>query len=77
MYAVGIDVSKGKSNVAILTTEGEIIEEPFEIIHDRNGLDYLLEKVKKYEKDEIKFLMEATGHYHLPILNALFRFKKN
>ena len=71
MYAVGIDVSKGKSNVAILTTEGEIIEEPFEIIHDRNGLDYLLEKVKKYEKDEIKFLMEATGHYHLPILNEL------
>ena len=71
MYAVGIDVSKGKSNVAILTTEGEIIEEPFEIIHDRNGLDYLLEKVKKYKKDEIKFLMEATGHYHLPILNEL------
>lgn len=71
MYAVGIDVSKGKSNISILTTEGEIIEEPFEIIHDRDGLNHLLNKVKKYEKDEVKFLMEATGHYHLPILNVL------
>jgi len=62
MYAVGIDVSKGKSNISILTTEGEIIEEPFEIIHDRDGLNHLLNKVKKYEKDEVKFLMEATGH---------------
>ena len=28
-YGVGIDVSKGKSTIAILSTEGEIIEEPF------------------------------------------------
>ena len=29
MYAVGIEVSKGKSTVSIITTEGEVIEEPF------------------------------------------------
>lgn len=71
MYAVGIDVSKGKSTVSIITTEGEVIEEPFEINHDQEGFDILLSKIKDYKKEEIKFLMEATGHYHLPILNSL------
>ena len=71
MYAVGIDVSKGKSTVAIITNEGEVIEKPFEIIHDQDGFQLLLSKVEKYDKNEIRFLMEATGHYHLPILNSL------
>lgn len=71
MYAVGIDVSKGKSTVAIMTTEGEVVENSFEIEHNQDGLNYLLDKVKDYSKEEIKFLMESTGHYHLPILNAL------
>ena len=71
MYAVGIDVSKGKSTISIITLEGEIIEEPFEINHDQDGIDILLLKIKNYKKDEIKFLMEATGHYHLPLLNSL------
>lgn len=71
MYAVGIDVSKGKSTISIITTEGEIIEEPFEINHDQEGFDILLSKIKNIKKEEIKFLMEATGHYHLPLLNSL------
>ena len=36
-YGVGIDVSKGKSTVAILSVEGKIIEKPFEIAHDIDG----------------------------------------
>ena len=71
MYAVGIDVSKGKSTIAIITLDGEVIEKPFEINHDQEGIDNLLLKVEKYKKDEIKFFMEATGHYHLPLLNSL------
>ena len=71
MYAVGIDISKGKSTISIITTEGEIIEKPFEINHDQEGFNILLSKVERYKKDEIKFLMEATGHYHLPLLNSL------
>lgn len=71
MYAVGIDVSKGKSTIAIITTEGEIIEEPFEIKHNQEGISKLLDKVKQIPKEDVRFLMEATGHYHLPILSAL------
>ena len=70
-YGVGIDVSKGKSTVAILSTEGEIIEEPFEIAHDIEGLTLLEEKVKKLPKEDLKIVMEETGTYHLPVLGYL------
>lgn len=33
MNAVGIDVSKGKSTVAIMRPFGEVIAEPFEVSH--------------------------------------------
>ena len=52
MYAVGIDVSKGKSTISIITTEGEIIEEPFEINHNQEGFDILLSKIKNIKKEE-------------------------
>ena len=71
MYAVGIDISKGKSTVSIITEDGVVIEEPFEIMHDQNGIDILLSKLERLKKDETKILMEATGHYHLPVLLSL------
>ena len=70
-YGVGIDVSKGKSTVAILSVEGEIIEEPFEITHDIDGLRYFEEKLKKLPKEDLKIVMEETGTYHLPVLGYL------
>ena len=70
-YGVGIDISKGKSTVAILSVEGEIIEEPFEIMHDINGLTLLEEKMNKLPKEDLKIVMEETGTYHLPVLGYL------
>ena len=70
-YGVGIDMSKGKSTIAILSVEGEIIEEPFEITHDIDGLEFLEDKLKKLPKDDLKIVMEETGTYHLPVLGYL------
>ena len=70
-YGIGIDVSKGKSTVAILSVEGKIIEEPFEITHDVDGLSLLEEKMKKLPKKDLKIVMEETGTYHLPVLGYL------
>ena len=39
MNAVGIDVSKGKSMVAIIRPFGEIVSAPFEIQHTVNGIN--------------------------------------
>lgn len=70
-YGVGIDISKGKSTVAIMSIEGEIIEAPFEIIHNNEGLDLLEKKIKKINKEYLKIVMENTGTYHLPVLGYL------
>ena len=70
-YGVGIDISKGKSTIAILSVEGEIIEEPFEITHDIDGLEFLEDKLKKLPKDDLKIVMEETWTYHLPVLGYL------
>ena len=53
-YGVGIDISKGKSTIAILSVAGEVIEEPFEINHDMKGLELLEEKIKDISKEDLK-----------------------
>ena len=45
MISVGIDVSKGKSTISIITLDGEVIEEPFEINHDQEGIDILISTI--------------------------------
>ena len=53
-YRVGIDISKGKSTIAIISMEVEVIEEPFEITHDLNRLKALEEKLKNIPKEDLK-----------------------
>ncbi|HBG10758.1 MAG TPA: hypothetical protein DDX68_00375 [Clostridium sp.] len=67
MSAVGIDVSKVKSTVAILSSDGEIIAKPFDIHHVGSDVDNLIKNLYSLQ-DDIKVVMEATGHYHLPVL---------
>ena len=70
-YGVGIDVSKGKSTVSILSIEGEVIEMPFDINHDVEDLEKLDNKLQKFSKEDLKIVLEQTGTYHLPILTYL------
>lgn len=70
MNAVGIDVSKGKSTVAILRPFGEIVAEPFDVIHNAQGLKELVERLKALS-GETKVVMEYTGAYYEPIAQIL------
>ena len=72
MNAVGIDVSKGKSTVAILKPFGEVVRSPFDVTHNEDDLKSLAETIKKL-KGETKVVMEATGNYHQPIAAYLHR----
>lgn len=66
MNAVGIDVSKGKSMIAVMRPGRETVIEPFEIGHtDSELLD--LAKVIQSLDGETRVVMEATGNYHLPV----------
>lgn len=71
MYSVGFDVSKGKSTVAIISIEGEVITKPFEIEHTKSGFQIIENQIKNHPKENIKFIMESTGNYHLPLLNLI------
>ena len=70
-YSVGIDVSMGKSTIAIISTDGEVISEPFEIEHTKSGFNLILEKIKDIPKDNVKFVMESTGNYCKSLLKII------
>jgi transposase len=70
-YSVGIDVSMGKSTIAIISTDGEVISEPFEIEHTKSGFNLVLEKIKDIPKDNVRFVMESTGNYCKSLLKII------
>lgn len=70
MNAVGIDVSKGKSMIAILRPYGEIVSKPFEVHHTSREISSLIEQIKSIE-GESRIVMEHTGHYYEPLAHEL------
>lgn len=70
MNAVGIDVSKGKSTVAVLRPFGEVVASPFDIIHNGTDLQKLVDLIEALP-GESKVVMEYTGTYFEPIAQFL------
>ena len=70
MHTVGIDVSKGKSMIAVMRPGGEEVFKPFEVHHTGHDLTLLSDKLKSLG-GETRVVMEATGSYHLPIARLL------
>ena len=66
MNAVGIDVSKGKSMIAIMRPGKEVVIEPFEVSHTDSELINLAKVIQSLD-GETRVVMEATGNYHLPV----------
>lgn len=70
MNAIGIDVSKGKSTVAVLRPYGEVVVSPFDVAHTGSDLRALADLIKKLP-GETKVVMEATGNYFESIARYL------
>lgn len=70
MNAVRIDISKGKSIIAIMRPLREIVSNPFEISHIPNELNNLANYLKSLE-GETKIIMEYTGKYYQPLAQLL------
>ena len=66
MNSVGIDVSKGKSMIAVMRPFGELVVPPFEIHHTDSELCELT-KLLSGLSGETRVVMESTGNYHLPV----------
>ena len=56
MIWIGIDVSKRKSTVAMMNVMGEILPLPFKVEHPQNGVKELLDLIKDYRKDQVRFM---------------------
>ena len=70
MNSVGIDISKGRSTVAVMRPFGEVVISPFEVCHTDSELSELARRLKSLN-GETRVVMEATGNYHLPVAQAL------
>ena len=70
MNAVGIDVSKGKSMIAVMRPFGEVVRSPFEISHTDSELSELARTLKSLP-GETRVVMEYTGYYHAPVAQVL------
>lgn len=68
--AVGIDVSKGKSMVAIRRPGGEIVRMPFYVQHTASSLKELIATLN-HIGGNIRIVMEHTGMYWRPIALTL------
>lgn len=70
MNAVGIDVSKGKSMVCVMRSCGEVVLNPFEVLHTTQALSSLAKRLKDLD-GETHVVLEATGRYHEPVVAIL------
>ena len=70
MNSVGIDVSKGKSMIAIMRPFGEIVKSPFEVSHTEIDLASLANFLRGLD-GETRIVMEYTGKYYQPIARYL------
>ena len=71
MNCADIDVSKGKSMIAVIRPLGKMVIPPFEVGHTATELCELSGRLKDLD-GETRIVMEATGNYHLPVASFLY-----
>ena len=70
MNAVGIDVSKRKSTVAILRPGGEVVARLFDVPHLSDCFLPLIQQIRVLG-GETHIVMECTGRYYEPLARQL------
>lgn len=70
MYYVGIDVSKHHHDATVIDATGQVVIAPFRFLNTRQGGTTLLTRLQALD-GQVRIAMEATGHYWLPLYEAL------
>ena len=70
MNSVGIDISKGRSTIAVMRPFGEVVISPFEVRHTGSELSKLAKQLKSLD-GETRVVMEATGNCHASVAKLL------
>ena len=70
MNSVGIDISKGRSTIAVMRPFGEFVISRFEVRLTESVLSELAWRLNSLN-GETRVVMEATGNYHAPVAKLL------
>lgn len=62
---VGIDVSKYKHDICIISNTGEVIIENDNFENNKKGFQKFFDLLKSYDKSAVQIIFEATGNYSL------------
>lgn len=62
-----IDVAKDKSMIFLMTEDGEVLIEPYEIKHNLIDFNFLDNKIKGFNLNDLTIFLESTSTYHKPI----------
>ena len=63
MIYVGIDIAKLNHFAAAISSDGEILIEPFKFTNDYDGFYLLLSKLAPLDQNSIIIVLESTAHY--------------
>lgn len=63
MIYVGVDIAKKNHFASVISSEGEILAEPFEFSNDDDGFRKLTSCLDSFEKDNLIIGLESTAHY--------------
>ncbi len=63
MIYVGIDIAKLNHFASVISSDGEVLIEPFKFTNDSDGFFMLLSNLSSFDKDSIVIGLESTAHY--------------
>lgn len=63
MIYVGIDIAKLNHFASAISSDGEILIEPFKFCNDSDGFHLLLSKLESFDKNSLIIGLKSTAHY--------------
>ena len=72
MFAVGVDVSNGRSTVAVLGARRMVAVRPYEVQHTADGFAELAARLRTLD-GEVRIVMEHTGRYYESFAMSMYR----
>jgi len=70
MYYIGIDVAKSHHDAAGMDAAGQVVLPPFRFANSCQGVAQLVARLQQLNAP-VRIALEATGHYWLPLYEAL------
>ncbi len=71
MIYVGIDVAKLNHFASAISSDGEILIEPFKFTNDSDGFQRLVSQIESFDPDNFIIGLESTAHYGDNLVRSL------